>query len=251
VLGRPLPTARYEAGGRPKRVDYWAARPAPGNDPVSSGSFRINDEVDDLRWLPVPEARGRLSYPRDVAMLDEFAAGPADTVPFAFLRHASAGRREDWPGDDLDRPLDPDGVADAERLAPLLACFGYRHVISSAAERCIATVRPYSALAGAPVAVEPLFTVGPAAGAAALASGEAVWAGQAPAEVAAIVAAAMPAVICAHRENLPWLLAAACAALGAPPPEDSLLPRAGFWVLHAAHGLLAAAERHQTPVPGR
>src|SRR5215469_8268745 len=166
VLGRPLPTAHYEASGRPKSVHYWAARAAPGSDPVSSGSFRANDEVDDLRWLPVPEARRRLSYPRDVVMLDDFAGGPADTVPFAFLRHASAGRKEDWHTDDLDRPLDADGSADAERLAPLLACFGYRRVISSAAERCVATIRPYAMLAGAPVAIEPAFTIGLAADAA-------------------------------------------------------------------------------------
>jgi 8-oxo-(d)GTP phosphatase len=244
VLGRPLPMSRYESDGRLKTVSYWAARSAAGrSDPASSGSFRANDEVDDLRWLKVPEARGKLSYPRDVTMLDEFAAGPADTVPFAFLRHCSAGSRDDWPGDDLDRPLDAGGAADAERLAPLLACFGYRRVISSAAERCVASVRPYAALAGAPLALEPAFTVEPGgelpAGSADLAS----------AEVAAIVAAGMPAVICAHRENLPLLLEAACAALGAVPPDGGPLPVAGFWVLHAAHGLLAAAERHHPDGP--
>jgi 8-oxo-dGTP pyrophosphatase MutT (NUDIX family)/phosphohistidine phosphatase SixA len=244
VLGRPLPTSRYESDGRPKTVSYWAARPAPGgSDPASSGSFRANDEVDDLRWLKVPEARERLSYPRDVTTLDEFAAGPADTVPFAFLRHCSAGSRDDWPGDDLDRPLDAAGAADAERLAPLLACFGYRRVISSAAQRCVASVRPYAALAGAPVALEPAFTVE--------SNGElpACSADLASAEVAAIVAAGMPAVMCAHRENLPSLLASACAALGAVPPDGSPLPVAGFWILHAAHGLLAAAERHYPAEP--
>jgi 8-oxo-(d)GTP phosphatase len=239
VLGRPLPTARYESGGRPKRVDYWAARPLPGgNDLASSGSFRANDEVDELRWLQVPEARRRLSYPRDVTMLDEFAAGPADTVPFAFLRHCSAGSRDNWHGDDLDRPLDASGAADADRLAQLLACYGYHRVISSAAERCVASVRPFAALAGVPVAIEPAFTVGPnhefPPGSTELAA----------AEVAVIVAAAMPVISCAHRENLPSLLEAACAALGAPPPGGSPLPMAAFWVLHSAHGLLAAAEWH-------
>lgn len=240
VLGRPLPTARYQAGGRPKRVDYWAARPAPGTDLLSSGTFRVNSEVDNLRWLGVAEARGRLSYPRDVAMLDEFAAAPPDTVAFAFLRHASAAGKGSWPGDDLARPLDPGGAADAERLAPLLACYGYGRVISSAAERCMATLRPYAALTGTTLVTGPAFTVEPGA-----AGTEP--AGRASAEVGAIVAAAMPAVICAHRENLPLLLADACAALGADPPDGGPLPTSGFWVLHAAHGLLAAAEQHQLP----
>jgi 8-oxo-(d)GTP phosphatase len=239
VLGRPLPTAHYQSDGRRKRVDYWAARPAPaGNGAGLASPFQPNDEVDDLRWLPVPAARGRLSYPRDVAMLDEFAAGPAETVPLVLLRHASARSRDDWPGDDLQRPLDADGAADSERLAPLLACFGSRRLISSAAERCVATVRPYAALAGTPVAIEPAFTVTPEQGV------PAARTGLAAAEVAAIVAAGMPAVICAHRENLPSLLAAAGAALGAVPPDGIPLPTSGFWVLHAAHGLLTAAERH-------
>jgi 8-oxo-(d)GTP phosphatase len=251
VLGRPLPTAHYESGGRPKRVDYWAARPAAaGNGTAPAGPFRPNDEVDELTWLPVPAARGRLSYPRDVVMLDEFAAGPADTVPLLLLRHASARGREDWPGDDLQRPLDARGSADSERLAPLLACFGPRRVISSAAERCVATIRPYAALAGTPFAIEPAFTVGPREGRHGAAAGLAsesphgASAGLASAEVVAIVAAGMPAVICAHRENLPSLLDAASAALGAASPDGIPLATSAFWVLHAAHGLLAAAERH-------
>jgi 8-oxo-(d)GTP phosphatase len=238
ILGRPLPTAHYESGGRPKRVDYWAARPAPGG----SASFRPNDEVDDLQWLPLPAARARLSYQRDVAMLDEFADGPADTVPFTFLRHASAGSKDDWTGDDLDRPLDAEGAADATRVARLLSCFGSRRVISSAAERCVATVRPYAALTGVPLTIEPAFTAWPA-------DRETDPSATASALVAAIIAAGAPTVICAHRENLPSLVAAAYAALAAPAPDDDLLPTAGFRVLHAAHGLLAAAERHSPDGP--
>ena len=30
ILGRPLSAALYERAGRPKRVDYWAGRPAVG-----------------------------------------------------------------------------------------------------------------------------------------------------------------------------------------------------------------------------
>lgn len=250
VLGRPLPTSRYESGGRPKRVDYWAARPAPGGN----GPFQPNDEVDDLQWLPLAAARARLTYPRDTVLLDGFSDGPADTVPFAFLRHASAASKDGWPGDDADRPLDPAGAADAAQVARLLSCFGFRRVITSAAERCVATVRPYAAMAGTPVAIEPAFTVGRdgqaprSAAAAAAGDVSAVGSGDvsavAAAEVAAVIGAGMPAVICAHRENLSSLLAAACAALGAPPPGDGPLPTAAFWVLHAAHGLLAAAELH-------
>jgi 8-oxo-(d)GTP phosphatase len=236
ILGRPLPMALYDRDGRPKRVDYWAGRPAPGGGRVP---FRASDEVDALAWLPVPAARGRLSYPHDAAMLDEFAAGPADTVPFVFLRHSAAGRKGTWPGDDVDRPLDIAGVADSERLAGLLSCFGPLRVVSSATERCVATVRPYAELAGTTVEIEPVFTIGNAAS----------TPGAAAARVTAIVTAGVPAVICAHRENLPSLLAAACATLGAPPPEGRPLAKSGFWVLHAADGALVAVEQHDLADP--
>jgi 8-oxo-(d)GTP phosphatase len=232
ILGRPLPTSYYDRGGRPKRVDYWAGRPADGGQQP----FQANHEVDNLEWLPVPAARGRLSYFRDAAILDDFAAGPLNTVPLTFLRHASAGSRDRWTGDDLHRPLDAEGMAESELLARLLSCFGPARVISSAAERCVATVRPYAAATGAKVEIEPAFTVGPA---------EAEPA-EAAARVADIVHAGQPAVICAHRENLPPMLAAACAALGGQAPGDGALGKAGFWVLHTADGRLAAAEQHDT-----
>jgi len=51
-------------------------------------------------------------------------------------------------------------------------------------------------------------------------------------------------VVCAHRENMPPLLAAACAALGAAPPDGPALRKAAFWVLHFAGDALVAAEQH-------
>lgn len=229
TLGRPLPTEVYDRDGRPKRVRYWAGRPGTGGD----AAFQPNEEADGLEWLTVPAAGDRLTYPRDAAVLEDFAAGRADTVPLVFLRHASAGSKAHWPGNDLDRPLDTRGAADADRLAGLLACFGSFRVITSAAERCVATVRPYAAASGAPVAIEPAFTVRTG-------DGQPRPAGA----VAEIVASGRPTVICAHGENLPALLAAGCAALGALPPEGPKLPKSAFWVLHTANGALIATELH-------
>lgn len=67
-LGEELGTVRYtDSKGRAKRVRYWAASPI---DPESSGSFDANDEVDEVLWLEVGEARRRLSYDRDRDLLD-------------------------------------------------------------------------------------------------------------------------------------------------------------------------------------
>ncbi|WP_042460244.1 NUDIX hydrolase [Streptacidiphilus jiangxiensis] len=63
VLGRRLPTQHYLVRDRIKRVRYWAAT-------VLTGRFVPNREVDALRWLPVAEARARLSYEHDRALVD-------------------------------------------------------------------------------------------------------------------------------------------------------------------------------------
>jgi 8-oxo-dGTP pyrophosphatase MutT (NUDIX family) len=281
ALGRPLGITRYDHDSWPKRVDYWVARSVDG----AEQAFRPNREVDQLEWLPLPAARDRLSHAHDSAVLDAFAAAPVQTVPLMLVRHASAGTKAGWPGTDLDRPLDARGAADARALAPLLACYGPARVISSGAERCVATVRPYAFLTGMPVEIEPAFTVddaepagsggagergrpaGQAGGAPPIApppgtvagaaqswpgpdSGGIALAGSGPiAAVQAILTAERPAVVCAHRENLPDLLGAACDYLGAVPPEGPRLAKGSFWVLHAAGRRLVAAEQH-TPTGG-
>src|SRR5258708_8375423 len=205
ILGRPLPAALYERDGRPKRVDYWAGRPAVGG----WASFRPGDEVDELAWLPVPSARGRLSYPHDAAMLDEFAAGPADTVPFMLLRHASAVGKDAWPGEERDRPLDARGADESERLARLLSCFGSSRLISSPAERCVAPVQPYATLTGADLEIETAL-------AAERADDEP---GAGSARVAALVAAGRAAGTRRPREDPAGARAPACPGLRPAAPR--------------------------------
>jgi 8-oxo-dGTP pyrophosphatase MutT (NUDIX family)/phosphohistidine phosphatase SixA len=236
ILGRRLPATHYTVRGRPKVVDYWAAKAADEPQPV----FTPNAEVDRVDWLEVPAARQRLSYPHDTAVLDEFAAGPPDTVPLILVRHASAGSKAEWRAagrhDDLARPLDPAGREQAALLSQLLRCYAQAKVFSSAAERCVATVRPYAEEAAMSVQADHAFTVG-------LGSVSDVRR-----RTDEILAGALPAVICGHRENLPVILEEACAVLGAKPPDGRPLPPAGFWVLHIGWNALACAERHHATV---
>jgi 8-oxo-dGTP diphosphatase len=62
--------------------------------------------------------------------------------------------------------------------------------------------------------------------------------------MARLVADSRPVVICAHRENLPILLDAACAALRARSPAGKPLRKGEFAVLHRAAGTLVAFERY-------
>ena len=266
ALGRPLTPSVYQVRAGVKQVAYWVARC------TGSAGFVPNDEVDEVGWLPADDARKRLSYNRDKALLEEFGSGPVSTVPLILLRHAAAGRKLERVTDgaaaaDLARPLDANGSAEAESLAGLLASYGRCRVISSAAERCLATVRPYAVAFGVSVETEPAFTVGlaPASQAELLGAGTVrpvpvveqagtgppagpaarrVAARAAAGRVAALAAAGEPTLICAHRENLPELIDAAFGALGMSPPGAEPLGKSEFWVLQSAGGVLVSAERH-------
>jgi 8-oxo-(d)GTP phosphatase len=237
VLGPRLPTVEYLAHSRPKQVEYWAAycpvdRSAPSH------------EIDAVCWLPLPQALDRLSYPHDADVIESLQ--PRATVPLILVRHASAGHRHDWPGEDQLRPLDAEGEMDALLLADLLACFAPRaRVLSSPALRCTESVRPYAEGFGGFVKAEAVLAVsGPTAD---HSSDRTDRADSLRHLFRDLVAADQPVVACLHRENLPLALAAACSVLGAPQPAgwDPPLPKGGFLVLHVAAGELVAMERYE------
>ena len=235
VLGPRLPTTEYLVRGRPKQVDYWAAT-TPGGEAVAS------HEVDAVAWLAL-DAAGQLSYPHDAQVIASLQ--PRVTVPLILTRHVSAGDKNNWPRDDATRPLDAEGAMDAVLLAGLLACFAPRaRVISSPAVRCVDSMRPYAEAFGGSIEAEAALTVPVRTDD--RSSGRTNPGGSLRPMFRELVAAAEPAVVCLHRENLPLALAAACAELGGPAPMvDPELPKGGFLVLHVAAGQLAALERYE------
>lgn len=66
-------------------------------------------------------------------------------MPVLLVRHASAGSRRKWQGDDTDRALDDRGRRQAEGLVDLLAPFDVVRVLSSPSVRCMQTVEPAAA----------------------------------------------------------------------------------------------------------
>ena len=70
------------------------------------------------------------------------------------FRHASAGDREAWVGDDRLRPLDAKGRRQAKGMAPLLAGLGARRVVTSPYLRCVQTVEPLAAALGVEIEVD-------------------------------------------------------------------------------------------------
>ena len=154
-VGRYLGEAHYmkvSAGEeRPKVVYYWSMR-------ADGGLFTPTQEVDGLRWLSIDDARAMLTRSTDRDILDRFAEGPIFTSTALLVRHASAGSRSDWEGDDRMRPLDSKGWEQAEQLVRLLSRFGVGRIISADFVRCVQTVEPLSEAIGVPVEEEPLMS---------------------------------------------------------------------------------------------
>jgi 8-oxo-dGTP diphosphatase len=244
ALGRRLRSVRYLVGGRPKRVHYWAAEvTATDSDAVP------NSEVDKVAWVSHGRALEQVSYSHDVTILQDFATAGTDTFPLILLRHAKAEGKSGWKRDDLSRPLDDAGRADAKALADLLACFAPApRLVSSPATRCMDTLRPFAQLSGVPVEEAPALYIHH--------KDDGTGAADTAALIADAIAAGQPTVFCAHRENIPDLQAAALAAIGlsdaktgvrdggespsASAADEFTLPRdwhtalstASFWVLH-------------------
>ena len=69
VLGTELVGTDYlDNKGRPKRARYWAMTVA------ADTGFHPDDEITARAWVHVDELPGRLTYERDVAVLESFIA---------------------------------------------------------------------------------------------------------------------------------------------------------------------------------
>jgi 8-oxo-dGTP diphosphatase len=236
ALGRPLPTERYTVEGRVKEVHYWAATSRNSQ----GASFAPNREVDDVRWLPVDQAKALLTHPRDIGVVDALVAAPVRTVTIVLQRHGEARKRVEWTGDDNERPLTEAGWAQAKTLVDLLDAYGISRVLSSDARRCVDTVRPYAERHGLRIEIEPTWSE----------AGFAVDRATALAKVRPLLDGDQPTVVSGHREVLPVLVAQLCQGSEVPSPVGEV-DAGAFWVLHAADGRVVAIEHHEpaSPVP--
>jgi 8-oxo-(d)GTP phosphatase len=69
------------------------------------------------------------------------------------IRHAAAGDRDEWEGDDRLRPLDAQGLSQASALAELVDDYEIGRVLSSPAVRCVQTVEPLAQARGLEIEV--------------------------------------------------------------------------------------------------
>jgi 8-oxo-(d)GTP phosphatase len=144
-LGPALSTQRYPNGDRMKSVHYWVGW-VVGSSNV--GDYLVNDEIDDVRWVPWKKALERLTYPYDRHTLHESRPYRRKSRALIVLRHGSAESRKAWTDDDRLRPLTGSGFGQAEGLVPLLAAYDVSRVVTSSSTRCRQTVAPYAEASG-------------------------------------------------------------------------------------------------------
>jgi len=153
-LIRELSSTSYvDRRGRPKSVRYWEMK-------TLSGRFQASREVDEVRWLSFGEAAQALSYPHDVELLGELADQELGDGSILLIRHATAGSRKDWKGDDKLRPLDEKGKLQAMELAETLRACPVKRVISSPYLRCVQTVEPLAELLDLQIEVSQVLAEG-------------------------------------------------------------------------------------------
>ena len=209
-----MPGAEYnllDGAGQPatKEVRYWAAE-------ATSPAGPLENEIDEVRWLDVIAASDRLDYARDRdqlrALVRADKAGTLTTWPLALVRHAHAVGRGSWSEDDQQRPLDGTGQQRAESIAPILAAYGVRRLVSSPSLRCADTLRPYAARLGASLRTKDGLSE----------EGYAAEPARAAHHLGRLVERGTPAALCSHGPVLPELLMALLALVDPDEPEADL-----------------------------
>ena len=134
AFGPYLGEVEYLTNDGKKKVSYWAAKVIKEKD------FKPNTEVDQLKWVEVKKVKELLTLNTDKKILEQFLKIEPDTKPFILLRHAKAVTRDEWQGEDDDRPLDSYGQNQAKRLLAMYQVFNLEQIHSSDAVRCYDTV---------------------------------------------------------------------------------------------------------------
>jgi len=135
IFGPQIGQAMYKIPEGKKVVRYWSAQAIE----ESVGTVDKN-EIDEVLWLEVKDAQKKLTLEDDKKIVDFFVEFGVQTIPLVLLRHAKALKRDDWDGEDSDRPLDNLGQLQAKRLLPQFYPYNISEIHSSDAYRCMQTV---------------------------------------------------------------------------------------------------------------
>jgi 8-oxo-dGTP diphosphatase len=160
------------------------------------------------------------------------AAGGGERRFVHLVRHAHAGDRTRWQGDDSQRPLSDKGWRQAEGIAARLRGGRVDRVLSSPSVRCVQTVEPLAKERGLRIEIA-----------------DELLEGSDPAEALALLEGLqVPAVACTHGDIAPGVLDL-LRARGAKLIGELTWPKASTWVLEADPGGAGFTRARYLPPP--
>ena len=147
------------------------------------------------------------------------------------VRHADAGSRMAWVGNDFERPLDDHGRMQAEAIGAALASRPVRRILSSPYVRCVDTVVPLGRALGLPVETCDELAEGS-------------YVNSAFELLGSLAGAGGDAVLCSHGDVIPgllWVLNQYVLDI----PELGRCKKGSIWELEVSDGrIVGAAYRH-------
>lgn len=145
----------FDTGNGIKRVRWFGMRS------IRPDPFVPNEEVDELRWSDPDEARALLTYDADRVLLDQVDLDALLATGTLFLvRHAVAGDRSSWEGEDRLRPLSNKGQKQAAGLVKTLRESQIEAILTSPFLRCVQTVQPLAEATGLEIVEHPALAEG-------------------------------------------------------------------------------------------
>jgi len=145
------------------------------------------------------------------------------------VRHAKAGSRRRFEGDDRLRPLSNNGRLQAEAVAALLAHRDVTRILTSPYQRCVETVEPLAERVGVEVEIDKKLGEG------------SDWSHA----LEAVRSAASPIVLCSHGDVIGDLMHH-LAARGVPLDDDRI-EKGSTWVLQVEEGEIVKARYLEPP----
>ncbi len=232
-LGPYLMTQRYRvnSGGHrsKKAVAYWAMR-------CAGGAFRVSKEVDQMAWLPLAEARDRVTSGSDRAVLDTFGRTRRNTELLLLVRHgetvAPSRRTKARPE---EQRLNRSGRDRAASLVPILEGLGVTDLLSADLAACVDMLTPFATATGLTVRRETQLTL------AGFAGNEI----EAADRVRREASAGQALVVCGGQQVITGLLSGLGHGSYLRAPRETTVMKGGWWLLHHCHGAVSAYERHQ------
>lgn len=150
-----LPGVSYVmANGVPKTVDFWLMRA----EDAEPGPITDTDEVDEVAWLSPAAAMERLSYPDDRKLVSFVDVTPPITGVTVLVRHANAGERKAFKGNDNLRPLDDLGGRQAQAIGAVVELFEPKRLWTATPLRCKQTLQPLADKLGLPIVNDSAFS---------------------------------------------------------------------------------------------